>query len=100
MANRLNSDLKGLSNREKKEYFKKNFISPVRFNEWNDIYRQIVEVVHQFKWKLSPNEKLDYENLHKAIASGFLSNIGFNYENAEYLGARGLSFYIPWVFSV
>ncbi|MEY8673086.1 ATP-dependent RNA helicase HrpA [Francisella philomiragia] len=94
LANRLNSDLKGLSNREKKEYFKKNFISPVRFNEWNDIYRQIVEVVHQFKWKLSSNEKLDYENLHKAIASGFLSNIGFNYENAEYLGARGLKFFI------
>lgn len=94
LANRLNSDLKGLSNREKKEYFKKNFISPVRFNEWNDIYRQIVEVIHQFKWKLSSNEKLDYENLHKAIASGFLSNIGFNYENAEYLGARGLKFFI------
>ena len=94
LANRLNSDLKGLSNREKKEYFKKNFISPVRFNEWNDIYRQIIEVVHQFKWKLSSTEELNYENLHKAIASGFLSNIGYNYENAEYLGARGLKFFV------
>lgn len=168
LANRLNSDLKGLSNREKKEYFKKNFISPVRFNEWNDIYRQIIEVIHGFGWKLnsqlvikkdSSDSELDlesfehrrqshdneilkqvhndrqiltnssnikinhhshesrnliandqnlkdtrlhgydsgraminYENLHKAIASGFLSNIGFNYENAEYLGARGLKF--------
>lgn len=53
LANRLNSDLKGLSNREKKEYFKKNFISPVRFNEWNDIYRQIIEVIHGFGWKLN-----------------------------------------------
>lgn len=94
LANRLNSDLKGLSNREKKEYFKKNFISPVRFNEWNDIYRQIVEVVHGFKWKLSSDVELNYENLHKAIASGFLSNIGFNYENAEYIGANGLKFFI------
>lgn len=94
LANRLNSDLKELSNREKKEYFKKNFISPIRFNEWNDIYRQIIEVIHGFKWKLSSNQELGYENLHKAIASGFLSNIGFNYENAEYLGARGLKFFI------
>ncbi|MDE4944920.1 hypothetical protein, partial [Francisella tularensis] len=37
---------------------------------------------------------INYENLHKAIASGFLSNIGYNYENAEYLGARGLKFFI------
>ncbi|AEE26801.1 ATP-dependent RNA helicase HrpA [Francisella hispaniensis] len=137
LANRLNSDLKSLSNREKKEYFKKNFISPIRFNEWNDIYRQIVEVVHGFGWRLnnviksgliaeSPvrrktghshasgnlmiddqglkdthlhgydnvGDNINYENLHKAIASGFLSNIGFNYENAEYLGARGLKFFI------
>ncbi|API86343.1 ATP-dependent RNA helicase HrpA [Francisella uliginis] len=131
LANRLNSDLKGLSNREKKDYYKKNFISPVRFNEWNDIYRQIVEVIHGFGWKLGYQGEVDkkachseqvaersrstgshlireipdqvrnddkgnikYENLHKAIASGFLSNIGFNYENAEYLGARGLKFFI------
>ena len=38
LANRLNSDFKGLSNKEKKEYFRQNFISPIRFNEWNDIY--------------------------------------------------------------
>ena len=80
-----------MSNRE---YFKKNFISRIRFNEWNDIYRQTIEVVHQFKWKSSSNEELNYENLHKAIASGFLSNIGYNYENAEYLGVKGLKFFI------
>lgn len=95
LANRLNSDLKSLSNREKKDYFKRNFISPVRFNEWNDIYRQIVEVIHGFGWKLTDSgDEIKYENLHKAIASGFLSNIGFNYKNAEYLGARGLKFFI------
>ncbi|QIW09642.1 ATP-dependent RNA helicase HrpA [Francisella sp. LA112445] len=95
LANRLSAELKGLSNKDKKEYFKKSFISPVRFNEWNDIYRQIVEVIHGFGWKLSDSgDEIKYENLHKAIASGFLSNIGFNYENAEYLGARGLKFFI------
>ncbi|BCD91436.1 ATP-dependent helicase [Francisella halioticida] len=131
LANRLSIDLRELSNREKKEYFKKNFISPVRFNEWNDIYRQIVEVIHGFGWKLNSNHQskqsichseldlepvsskykgqndeilkqvqdddsgiVNYENFHKAIASGFLSNIGFNYENAEYFGARGLKFFI------
>lgn len=42
----------------------------------------------------SGSAMINYENLHKAIASGFLSNIGYNYENAEYLGARGLKFFI------
>ncbi|GAB4221825.1 MAG: hypothetical protein Kow0076_0840 [Francisella sp.] len=96
LAKRLYSDLKGLSNKEKKEYFRYNFISPIRFNEWNDIYRQIVEVIHQFKWKLSSSsdQQLNYENIHKAIASGFLSNVGFNNEDYQYIGARGLKFFI------
>ncbi|QIV95694.1 ATP-dependent helicase HrpA [Allofrancisella inopinata] len=132
LANRLNLELKELSNKEKKEYFRRNFISPVRFNEWSDIYRQIVEVIHGFKWKLNNavilkqnirHSGLDpesfehrdqsqdseilkqvqddnsavvvkHENLHKAIASGFLSNIGKIHEGAEYLGARGLKFFI------
>ncbi|QLE78843.1 ATP-dependent RNA helicase HrpA [Francisella sp. Scap27] len=114
LANRLTSDLKDLTNSQKKDYFRKNFISPVRFNEWNDIYRQIIEVVHKFKWKLNstsatsctdlkPNSKnvygssslgVSYEKLHKALISGFIGNIGFNYELTEYLGARGLKFFI------
>ncbi|AJC49347.1 ATP-dependent RNA helicase HrpA [Allofrancisella guangzhouensis] len=94
LANRLNLELKGLSNKEKKEYFRKNFISPVRFSEWSDIYRQIVEVVHGFKWKLASTGDLNYESLHKTIASGFLSNIGKIYEGVEYLGTRGLKFFI------
>ncbi|MCL4113082.1 UNVERIFIED_CONTAM: hypothetical protein GTU68_044176 [Idotea baltica] len=93
LANRLTSDLKDLTNSQKKDYFRKNFISPVRFNEWNDIYLQIIEVVHKFKWKLGI-EAVSYEALHKALISGFIGNIGFNYELTEYLGARGLKFFI------
>lgn len=94
LANRLSTDLKDLSNKDKKEYFRKNFISPVRFNEWNDIYRQVIETIHSFKWKLNSAKELNYENFHRALISGFIGNIGFNYENVEYLGARGLKFFI------
>ncbi|MFC4892646.1 ATP-dependent RNA helicase HrpA [Pseudofrancisella aestuarii] len=94
LANRLSTDLKDLSNKDKKGYFRKNFISPVRFNEWNDIYRQVIETVHSFKWKLNSTKELNYENFHKALISGFIGNIGYNYENVEYLGARGLKFFI------
>ncbi len=106
LANRVTADIKDLSNNQKKDYFRKNFISPVRFNEWNDIYRQVVETIHKFKWKLNnhntqeipdqvqddSNSMVNYENLHKALISGLIGNIGYNFEQAEYLGARGVKF--------
>ena len=109
LANRVTTEIKNLTNREKKDYFRKNFISSVRFNEWNDIYRQVIETIHKFKWKLNDHGivpsidekssqssigKQTYENLHKALISGLIGNIGYNYEQAEYLGARGLKFFI------
>jgi len=35
-----------------------------------------------------------YENIHRALLTGLLSNIGFRHEHYEYLGARGLKFFI------
>ncbi|MDD2724810.1 MAG: ATP-dependent RNA helicase HrpA [Methylovulum sp.] len=35
-----------------------------------------------------------YENIHRALLTGLLSNIGFRHETHEYLGARGLKFFI------
>jgi len=35
-----------------------------------------------------------YENIHRALLAGLLSNIGFRHEQYEYLGARGLKFFI------
>ncbi len=34
------------------------------------------------------------KNLHKALISGLIGNIGYNFEQAEYLGARGVKFFI------
>lgn len=76
LANRLNSDLKGLSNREKKEYFKKNFISLVRFNEWNDIYRQIIEVIHGFGWKLNSQLVIKKDSGHSGLDPESFEHIG------------------------
>jgi ATP-dependent helicase HrpA len=35
-----------------------------------------------------------YENVHRALLTGLLSNIGFRHEQYEYIGARGLKFFI------
>ena len=57
------------------------------------------------KWPIKPLKILNKEalekykiktddQLHQAIVSGLLSHIGFNYDEKEYLGARGIKFHI------
>ncbi len=41
-----------------------------------------------------PSPDYPYENIHRALLAGLLSNIGFRHEQYEYLGARGLKFFI------
>ena len=76
-----------------RQYCRKNFLSVMKMREWRDIYRQLKEQVGGLKWCLN-QEPATYENLHKSLATGLLSYIGFNHEFKEYLGARGIKFYI------
>jgi ATP-dependent helicase HrpA len=45
------------------------------------------------KLKMNDNPA-NYEQIHCALLPGLLSNIGFRHEQYEYLGARGLKFFI------
>jgi ATP-dependent helicase HrpA len=65
----------------------------MRLREWNDIYQQLktsakLQKAHQ------PIEPASYDQIHQSILPGLLNNIGFNYELKEYIGARGLKFFI------
>ncbi len=57
------------------------------------MHSQLLTVVTEHKWKLN-EQPASYEQLHKAMLSGLLGNIGFKLEDDEaYLGARGIKFY-------
>jgi len=90
---RVSQSLSEMTNKEKRKYFRDNFISFMRYREWMDVYRQTLETVKQFKWQLNTIQASD-DNIHKSILSGLLSNIGFNYNKKEYLGARALKFFV------
>ncbi|MEJ5988846.1 ATP-dependent RNA helicase HrpA [Ramlibacter sp. PS3R-8] len=82
-----------LSNRQYEQLLRQNFINVRRVREWRDVHSQLLTVVTEHKWRLN-GQPASYEQLHKAMLSGLLGNIGFKLEDDEaYLGARGIKFY-------
>ncbi|HET9843523.1 MAG TPA: ATP-dependent RNA helicase HrpA, partial [Gammaproteobacteria bacterium] len=80
------------SQKQLRIYFHKNFLSYVRFLEWQDIHQQLSAECK--KMGLMLNEKAaTYEEIHKALLSGFFENIGvFDAEKKCYMGVRGVQF--------
>ncbi|MBM7072673.1 ATP-dependent RNA helicase HrpA [Shewanella sp. 202IG2-18] len=74
---------------------KAEYLAYLRIREWQDLYAQLRQAVHDLKWKLNEgNTETEYDSLHQSILSGLLSHIGFKAENNEYLGARNRKFFI------
>jgi len=82
------------SNRLLAEECRKNFLSPLRLREWRELYQQLHTQVTEMGMRC--NElPASYEQIHKALLCGLLGNIGMkSLESNEYLGARGIKFFI------
>jgi ATP-dependent helicase HrpA len=84
------------TNRQLQENCRTNFLSQLRLREWRDVHSQLLTIVKEQGWRL--NElPATYENLHTALLTGLLGNIGFKSEDepgAGYLGARGIKFHV------
>ncbi len=92
--NQFEEQKKHLSNSKLRKYCSDNFLSYIRMREWFDIHAQIMQVI-KGDLKMKPNMvDASYEEIHRALLPGLLSNIGFRHEQYEYLGARGLKFFI------
>ncbi|MFA5982777.1 MAG: ATP-dependent RNA helicase HrpA [Methylococcaceae bacterium] len=110
--NNYEAQKKHLSNSKLRKYCQENFLSYLRMREWFDIHAQIIQVVKgdlkmhlntpvvspvnasTAEAELTPITSQAYENIHRALLTGLLSNIGFRHEQHEYMGARGLKFFI------
>ncbi|WP_229423647.1 ATP-dependent RNA helicase HrpA [Massilia frigida] len=84
------------TNRQLMENCRTNFLSQVRLREWRDVHSQLLTIVKEQGWRM--NElPATYENLHTALLTGLLGNIGFKSEDepgAGYLGARGIKYHV------
>jgi len=86
-----------LSHRKTEAKLREHFISPRRVREWRDVHQQLHTVVAEQGWRLNGSEAT-YEQLHRALLTGLLGNIGLKSETDDtnaYLGARGIKFW-PW----
>jgi ATP-dependent helicase HrpA len=82
------------SNRLLQENCRSNFLSHLRLREWRDVHSQLLTIVREQGWRLNEAEAT-YEQLHTALLTGLLGNIGFKAEDEpHYLGARGIRFHI------
>ncbi|CAM3953454.1 ATP-dependent RNA helicase HrpA [Shewanella aquimarina] len=84
---------KALSASQFRKLCKQEFLAYLRVREWQDLYTQLRQAVHDLKWKLN-SEPADYELLHKSLLTGLLSHIGFKDKDNEYLGARNRKFFV------
>ena len=86
---------KDLSASQFRKQCKAEYIAYLRIREWQDLYTQLRQAVHDLKWKLNTEKnEINYDSLHQSILSGLLSHIGFKTENNEYLGARNRKFFV------
>ncbi|MDQ9169709.1 ATP-dependent RNA helicase HrpA [Oxalobacteraceae bacterium R-40] len=82
------------SNKQLQENCRANFLSQLRLREWRDVHSQLLTIVREQGWRLN-EAPATYEQLHTALLTGLLGNIGFKLEeDAQYLGARGIKFLI------
>ncbi len=93
MWKQLNQLRKDMKNKGFKDWCRKHFISIKRFMEWRDIHRQLSQLIKQQKMIIG-DQNADYEQIHKALLSGFISHVGFNQSGKEYLGTRNKKFMI------
>lgn len=86
------------TNRQLQDQCRSNFLSHVRLREWRDVHSQLHTTVSEQGWRLNESEPT-FEQLHKALLTGLLGNVGLKLDEAdgkgrEYLGARGIKFHL------
>ncbi len=82
------------SNRELLNQCHQHFLSFLRLKEWRELHQQLLEMVEEMDYKRN-DAAASYAQVHKALLSGLLGNIGFKDGDSEtYAGARGIRFTI------
>jgi ATP-dependent helicase HrpA len=82
------------SNRQLANLCFENFLSPLRLREWHDLHQQLHALALEMGMRLN-EQPAAYEQLHKALLTGLLGNIGMkSVDDVYYLGAREIKFFL------
>jgi ATP-dependent helicase HrpA len=76
-----------------KKFCREHYLSFRKMREWIDVHDQLHEILNEQGWKIGKGKMLqdEYprEGIHKAVLSGYLSNIATKKEKNFYAAARG-----------
>ncbi len=84
---------KHLSRHKLRQLCRQRYLSYTRLLEWRDVHSQLVTLCHELELRENLADA-QYYDLHQALLTGLLSNIGLRGEEREYLGARSNKFHI------
>ncbi len=85
--NVLAEQKESMTERERREFARKNFLSWMRLREWRETYRQLAQLAESLSLPIN-REPAPYEAVHRALLSGLLSQIAQKGEDREYLAPR------------
>ena len=82
---------KALTRRKLGRECEKNYLSARRIDEWREVFRQISRLCREMGFDVSPRHAPP-DDVHRAILTGLLINVGRKGEEREYQGTRGTRF--------
>ena len=82
-----------LSRSKFKALCQEHFLNHARLREWADVRRQLKSLAAEMK--LTPKDSAaTYEQVHRALLTGLVTQVGAKHEDGGYLGTRGARFHI------
>lgn len=91
--NYLQEQQKALSGNQFRKLCKQEFIHYLRVREWQDLYTQMRQAVRELQLPIN-SEPAAWEEVHKSLLTGLLSQIGTKDDDRTYAGARGRKFHV------
>ena len=82
---------KKLNQNQLRKWCRSNFLAYMRMREWGDTRKQLCDSAKGLKLKINL-EPATYEQIHRALLTGLLGNIGLKDEKNVYLGPRNRRF--------
>ncbi len=82
-----------LSHNQFRRWCLQHFLSYQRLHEWRELHRQILSLVRSMKLKIN-SQRSDLHGIHRALLSGFITQVGFQEEPRLFAGTRNRQFRI------
>jgi ATP-dependent helicase HrpA len=89
----VHEQTRGLNGNRLKSFCRKHFLSLPRLREWQEVHRQLREIVREMGLRPRRHEA-SYSRIHRALLTGLLRNIGMRNSEQCYTGLHDTTFHI------